>query len=145
MPLTYSIDPTDRLVRLHYDGSPTYREAVVLILAILSDPDFRAGYDLLADRRGVPAPTAAYVRNLLAFAKRHHLLGESRFALVVDSQASFGMARMGQIIGEGEPTPIMIFDDLAAAEDWLGVGSRLKDDAARTPSEDTQAQPPIVE
>jgi hypothetical protein len=121
MPVSYSIDTSARLVRLHYDGSPTYREAVVLIISILSDPDFRPGFDIIADRRGVPAPTSQYVRSLLEFAYRHRLLGESRFALVVDTAASFGMARMAQLIGDGEPTPIRIFIDLAEAEAWLGV------------------------
>jgi hypothetical protein len=43
MPATYSIDPTARLVRLHYVGVPTLTEATTLLLAILADPQFRTG------------------------------------------------------------------------------------------------------
>jgi hypothetical protein len=145
MPVSYSIDPAARLVRLHYDGSPTYREAVLLILGILSDADFRPGFDILADRRGIPAPTPQYVRSLIEFAKRHHLLGESRFALVVDSPASFGMARMGQHIGDGLPTPIMIFEDLAEAEAWLGGGGRAETERASKSGEDARNPRPFAD
>jgi hypothetical protein len=43
MPVTYSIDPTARLVQLHYDGDPTLTEVTRLLLTILADPPIRTG------------------------------------------------------------------------------------------------------
>jgi hypothetical protein len=133
MPLTYSIDPTARLVRLHYDGDPTLREATSVLLSVLADSEFRTGYAILADRRSLPAPSANYVRGLASFAKSIGLLGAARIAVVVQSTAAFGMARMGQLMVDGESAPLRIFTELAEAERWLGVGSSSDEDQSVPP------------
>jgi hypothetical protein len=133
MPVTYSIDPTARLVRLHYDGVPTITEATTVLLSVLADPEFRKGFVVLADRRGLPPASTQYVRRLASFAKAVGLLGTTRIAVVVDSTAAFGMARMGQLMVDGESAPLRIFTDIAEAETWLGVGSSPEEDQAAPP------------
>jgi hypothetical protein len=136
MPVTYSIDPKAQLVRLHYDGEPTLREATSVLLSILADPKFRKGFAVLADRRGLPVPSTAYVRRLASFARSVHLLAEMRVAVVVDSTAAFGMARMGQLMVDGESAPLGIFTDISEAESWLGVTHGPEDEGPTARSEE---------
>jgi hypothetical protein len=122
MTITYSIDTTAGLVRLRYHENPTFSEWEATMLAVLDDPDFRPGFGILADRRGVPAPSSDYVRSTLDFSRAHPALSYSRFAIVVDGLAAFGMGRMGQILGDDLPGPISVFNGPVEAEEWLRQG-----------------------
>jgi hypothetical protein len=123
MSITYSVDATAGIVRLRYHSKPTIAEWEATMLAVLDDPEFRPGFGILADRRGVPAPSSDYVRSTLEFGRSHPVLSFSRFALVVDTPAAFGMGRMGQILGDDLPGAIAVFKSYDDAEAWLREGN----------------------
>ena len=121
MPVTYSISEAERLVRFHYHGAaPTFAEWRAATEAAMADPEYRPGFDFLADRRGVAAQSVEFVRNVVEFdrARQQEFVG-SRLALVVDTAASYGMSRMLQALTDGLPFRVAIFHDLEAAEAWL--------------------------
>jgi hypothetical protein len=70
----------------------------------------------LVDRRQAAPPTTEFVHVAT--------IGQVRVAVVVDSDASFGMARMSQLLAEAQTPGITIraFRSYAEAERWLGTG-----------------------
>jgi hypothetical protein len=120
MGIRYEIDAAGRLVRLRYEGAPTFEEWAGVMLDVFQAPGYEPGFDFLADRRAVSAPTKEYLQQVVAFAQAHESrLAGSRWAMVVATPAGFGMARMGQVLLGDLPTTMRIFTDMAAAEAWL--------------------------
>lgn len=121
MPLTYTIDPDARLVTLHYEEHPTIEQWKQAMLRVFADPRYRPGFAFLGDRRAVKeAPDRDYIRETIAFGEEHRAeLQGARWATLVSTPASYGMARMGQALGAEGPTELGAFTDLAAALRWL--------------------------
>ena len=120
-PIRYSIDSEARIVTLLYAAHPTIEQWQAAMLAIFADPRYRPGFAFLADRRAAStAPDRAYIEGTIAFGEAHAAqLKGARWATLVATPASYGMARMGQSRGEGGPVDLGAFTDLAAAMRWL--------------------------
>ena len=121
--LSYSIDSAAGLVRLVYQGGPSFDEWERTMQAALTDPAYQPGFPFLVDRRsGEPASTD-YVRRVVDFLYLHEdQLARSRWAIVAPSPASYGMARMKQAMAGRLAMPIEVFMELGEAERWLGQG-----------------------
>ena len=121
MPVTYSVDPSGALVRLRYDGTPTYAEWAEAMRALLAEPAYVPGIGFLVDRRDVAAPDTEFVEGVLEFIRAHReRFTGSRWATVTGhGGAAFGMARMAQVLGESLPITSELFQDISAAEAWL--------------------------
>ena len=118
--LSYSIDLAASVVRLVYNGGPSFEEWERTMWAALADPAYRRGFFFLVDRRFDEPTSTDFVRRVVDFLSLNEPeLAESRWAIVVSSPASYGMARMKQAFGGGLPMPIEVFRDLGEAEQWL--------------------------
>ncbi|MEO8449253.1 MAG: hypothetical protein ABI647_05650 [Gemmatimonadota bacterium] len=122
MPLGYTINRNNGYVLVVYRGNPTIAQWTAVMRRALSDPAYQTGFGFLLDRRLAKGPpTTPFVRATLAFSEANRArLGASRWAVVVTDAASFGMARMGQILAEHQQ--IGAFTDMASAEAWLRGG-----------------------
>lgn len=56
-----------------------------------------------------------------------HATTANRGALLVDGSTLYGLSRMFQLLMDGFPTKIGIFQDEAAAMDWVGGGARSEE------------------
>jgi len=119
----YSIDPVTDVIEFDFTGSPSFEEWAATINAVLSDQSFHLEYGFLSDRRGIAdIPTTEYVRSVIRFLRgRCAAIGVRRWAILVSKgdQASYGMARMAQQLGNDLPFPIEVFTDEAKARGWL--------------------------
>lgn len=124
--LSYSIDPASPMVRIVYQGAPSFEEWKRTMQAVLADPAYQRGFSFLVDRRCDEPASTDYVRRVVDFLSLNQIeLAESRWAIVASSPASYGMARMKQALGARVAIPIQVFMDLGEAERWLrreGVG-----------------------
>jgi hypothetical protein len=84
----------------------------------IGGPPFR----LLVDRRYCQAPPTFFVRQMSAFLRQHHdRLRGGAIAIVARDTQSAGVARMTELILEGQQLPCAIraFRDWDEAEHWL--------------------------
>jgi hypothetical protein len=119
MPLGYAINRGKRYVLLLYRGNPSAEEWTNAVGRALMDPAYLPGYGFLLDRRKATGPpTTEFIRAVVAFSEAHRaVLADSRWAVVVGDAASFGMARMGQMLAVD--LEIEVFTDMTEAEAWL--------------------------
>ena len=121
MPITHSIDATQRIVTLVYASEPDFAQWRDAMEAVFADPDFRPGMSFLADRRAVSTPPdREYLRSLSKFANRQgERLHDSRFAALVTTPEAYGMVPIGQTFVEGDSIEVAVFLDEEAARKWL--------------------------
>ena len=120
MPLSYSIDLDRCRVIVVATSQPTPQEFTALMEAVLADPAFQRGFDLLWDRRSYAAiPEREYIMTIVEWWGQYlPRLGGSRIANVVphEEPAIYGMARMAELMGRGE---LHAFSDFDEAVRWL--------------------------
>ena len=122
MPISYRIDPSRQLILTHAWGILTDADLLAHKERLLLDPAFDAGMPELSDVRGIQRldVTAAGVRAMI-----DHDMGHSaqraghRLALVLPTDAAFGMARMYQLMGKQEEDSVGVFRTIEEAEAWL--------------------------
>jgi len=108
------------MVRLVYQGGPSFEEWERTMRAVLADPAYQRGFPFLVDRRFDEPTSRDTLRRVIHFLSLNEAeLAESRWAIVVSSLASYGMARMKQGLGGDLPMPIQVFMDMGEAERWL--------------------------
>jgi hypothetical protein len=128
MSILTTVDVARRLVTMRYEGaSPTAQEWAASLLEVFKAPGYEPGFAFLVDRRGVPSPTADWVRFTVSFRERHAAqIAGSRWAVVVSDPANFGMGRMGEILLEIQGVTQATFKSMEEAELWLLRGIRPK-------------------
>lgn len=122
MSLSYTIMPERCRVLVTVTAKPTIDEFVGIHEAILADPRFQPGMDILWDRSAYhEAPETDYIRAVIAYWKANQpRLGGGYVATVVPEgvPAAYGMARMAETLGrpDGE---LRAFNDFDEAMRWL--------------------------
>lgn len=127
MPISYTIDRQRNLVLTTATGVLTDEELLDHKRELIADPEFEPGMKELSDVRGIERldVSPAGVRRLVALDQEHvDRLGQDyRLAIVAPADASFGTARMYQMLTEANVENIGVFRDMDEAKDWLGVAS----------------------
>lgn len=119
MAVTYSIDGPARTVVVDLSAEASAAQLGGALGRLLDDPGFRPGFSLLIDGRSAPHPDTRCVRRFVQLLEEHQArLSGARIALVAPDPASFGMARMAQILAERLPLRVVPFRELAGARDW---------------------------
>ena len=118
--LTYRIDPSTRTV--YFEGpAPTdpvdFQDA---LRAALADPAFRPGFGFLRDRRGHAIPSVEIVRAGAKAIAATPGMPTSKWAIVVDPGADYGMMRMLQLSTDGTWVEVALFHEPEEAKRWLG-------------------------
>lgn len=121
MPVSYSIDPTARLVQFVVSGEFESADIMTLLRSVAADPKFEQGFDFLSDNRQVTRPiTTEQVRLMTSFvAHGPPIFVGARAAFVTASAASFGMIRMFASLAEDIALDARAFDNIEAARAWL--------------------------
>lgn len=121
MAITHTIDPTRRIVTLHYAGDPDLEQWCAGVEAAFADPAFQPGMNFLADRRAIPhPPDREYLRGIMKFVNRQGARVEgTRWAVLIATPESYGMVPVGHTVMEGDSIEVGVFIDEAAAHKWL--------------------------
>lgn len=120
MPVTYELDGSTIALRMIGDYEPSDVRA-----ALLAALDAAGGvvtgllFDIRASR-AIPRRTASDVRAMGQFLGDHAQRFGRRLALLVDSDAAFGLMRLGSVGLEQQGVDSCVFRDAAEAERWLG-------------------------
>jgi hypothetical protein len=121
MPVEYRIDQEHSLVRLEVSDPLDLEQIAETVRRLLTEPGLRAGLSLLSDHSKLEfIATTALVRSmpplLIQLGQR---LGPFRCAVVVPRDASYGMARIAEVVTEASPAEVRAFRSLEEAETWL--------------------------
>ena len=120
MPITYTIDPEQKLVFTRIWGAATEDEVAEHNKSLRTDPRFDPHYRQLVDMSGVTAILVS-TKVIEETAHDQYFAPGVRRAFVASDDAAFGMARMFALHAEGLGQTIQVFRDRAAAEAWLGL------------------------
>lgn len=101
MPIQYRIDPDQELVWVRMEGIVAGDDFEEYRRRLEGDPLYSPGLRRLFDLRGVPAPSTAQIRGLVEIIAKCALPTPARRAILVDSDVSFGMYRMMEMLLEG--------------------------------------------
>jgi hypothetical protein len=124
MSINWSIESHNNMffVRVVYEPEPPNLQMwIQTIQEIIKDEHYHPGMGFILDRRGVSeVASPEEVKAALDYIKYHQQIFKgSRWGVLQGNMASYGMARMGQILSVGMPIEVDIFDDLEQAKDWL--------------------------
>jgi hypothetical protein len=117
MPFSWEIDQEAGIVSVFVHGRITPEEALEAFDAIVGDPEFRPGIDVLSDHRGLETVLGAdFVRAFMFRVQQAGpLLQGSHVAFVESGEARYGMARMTSILAESSPVELCAFQDIDEA------------------------------
>ena len=121
MAITYRIDAGERIVYLATRGESNFAEWRDAMLAALSDPAYRRGFNFLSDRsEETDVPDPEFTRAAAQFVRQHRRdLGGARWAAVSASDAVFGMQRLFISLSAATGVTVRAFRDHEAARRWL--------------------------
>jgi hypothetical protein len=111
------------LVYLESDEAATFEEWRGAIDCAWADPAFRPGMGIIHDWRKLRnvLPSAEVVKRSEYLAHNAARFGRTRWALVVDNNAGFGMGRMAETL-TGSGAALRVFRDPVEAEAWAPGG-----------------------
>jgi hypothetical protein len=119
MPLSYAIDPTQRLVTI----SGEYADAdewARLLNDVLRDPMREAGFGFLRDLRGATKPVdAATVVQIVAVVRRLWPLLQPTRAAILTPHRLDAAAFVAQALSESQQLPLRVFQSFDEAIAWL--------------------------
>ena len=118
MPASYSIDAERELVISRIWGAPTDDEILAHGRRLRDDPDFRPDFRQLLDMTGLEEIRISSQKVRQASRDQFFVPGVRR-ALVAQTDAAFGMARMYALASEAEGQNIEVFREFTAATAWL--------------------------
>ena len=120
MPIRYQIDESHSLVRLEPSDPLDSEQILETVHRLLSDPALRPGLNIISDHSKLDfTATADVVKSIPALlVELAERLGPFRCALVVPSDASYGMARMAEFLTGDVDAEVLAFRSLEEAEAW---------------------------
>ena len=117
--------PQHARVRIQtFSGAISAEEYVASMRALVGSDRFDPSMDALVDLRGVTSTTvrAEHVRAVRDLMASPQVRAPRKVAFVVGNAVTLGYARAYQMLMEGGPEEIEIFEDLQEARGWLGLG-----------------------
>lgn len=120
MPASYRIDHDPRVVLFLLEGTVTDDELAQNLARVMADPDFDPEMRQLVDARRITSVevTSAGIREM---AQQLPFTRESRMALVVSTDAAYGVARMFQNLVDHGGEQMLVVRDMCEAARWLGL------------------------
>jgi hypothetical protein len=110
-------------------------ELVATLDELVRLPGFREGLCLVVDFRGSTTPLSAdELRHLASYAGHTDAQwGSTKWALLVSSDETFGLARMFMAHTVAHQVTTHVFRTVGEADGWLGIGVDMDEILARTP------------
>ena len=122
MPLTYTIDPTQRVITIlgEYADADEWK---TLLARVLNDPRRQPGFGFLRDLRGASTPVSAdTVVGIMEVVRRFWpLLQPSRAAVLTPRDADTA-ALTAHAIADASDIPLRVFNAYEDALEWLCGG-----------------------
>lgn len=120
MPLSYEIDAEARLVVLACGNTSLERWRDVM-MAVFADARYQPGFSVFVDCRSATlAPSTNEVQGVIGFIRSHRaMLGQGRWAVIVEQPAGYGMARMAEAIAGVSSIELRAFRTPDEAHAWL--------------------------
>jgi hypothetical protein len=127
VPVEVRIDVERGVVIRRAWGEVTVNELTESFSKVLQDPDYRSGMPSLSDLRDLKVtgftPT---IRGIAEFIeRRREQTGAARAAVVVSSEAAYGLLRMLQALTHKSPMEIRPFRKMEEALEWLGLDADI--------------------
>jgi hypothetical protein len=120
LPASYTIDTDRKLVVTRIWGAPTEDDIYDHGQRLRNDPQFRPDFRQLVDMSELTEIRVG--SGVIRDASRNQFFAPGvKRAVVANSDASFGMARMYAIASENQGQTIEVFRDINAARAWLGI------------------------
>ncbi len=121
MPVTYTIDTKERVIRTRCIGMVTFAEVAEHFQALARDPACAEGLDVLLDVSEVNSlPDASQIRAVALELKKIQKNGKfGACAIVAPRDAIFGMLRMFEVMAQEYFRVICVFRASSDAEAWL--------------------------
>ena len=120
LPASYIIDTDRKLVITRIWGAATEDEIFDHGQRLRNDPQFQPDFRQLVDMSELTEIRVG--SGLIRNASRNQFFAPGvRRAVVANSEAAFGMARMYAIASEEAGQTIQVFRDLSAAKAWLDI------------------------
>ena len=122
--MTYRIDPEAKLVHMIGSGRLTDEEMLACVVALRSDPGLVPDAVVLSDMRAITMGFSSQgVRKMLdIMVDTADRRAETKGAVVVGNDVTFGMARMMSLMADERVSPVFrVFRDLDSACEWLGI------------------------
>ncbi len=120
MPLEYEIDDKLDLIYVYASGKLQVDEYRDFFERLRDDPRRRRSMHMLSDYRQIELSASAEdVRTIASLMGSSQLFRECRNAVIASQAASFGLARMFEMLTEPSGIEIRTFDTPAAAISWL--------------------------
>ncbi|MBE7464433.1 MAG: hypothetical protein HS116_13225 [Planctomycetes bacterium] len=121
MPIRYTLHAAASFAHLTAEGPINYKELSAAIRKLLEEPDFKPGIQIIGDFRTAELEVGSTeLWNLLyllqAFPER---VERTRWALLAQAPATFGLLRMLSSYGERLHVKIGVFRTLESAREWL--------------------------
>ena len=121
MPVSYRIDPAQKIVYTTFEGEVTDQQFLRHTQEIESDPEIDGSFVELihADTSSMEGVTSSGVR-----AAADVLRGSTairKIGIVASQEVEFGLARMVVLLTEESPIEIQVFRAQADARSWLGI------------------------
>jgi len=123
MPVTYEFDGC--IVAMRLRGVYETADVRDALRGALDDPRCPRAAGLLFDMRGsrsITQRSATEVRTMAQFIAAHAERFGRRLALLADTDAAFGLMRLGAVTVEQQGVEASVFRNAAQAAEWLGAG-----------------------
>jgi len=120
MPISYTIDPINRLVTTRLWGVSTEDEVRRHNMQLRTDPEFNPDYRQLADMTELTESRVSVNMINEQSADQFFNPGTPR-AFVAPIDAVFGIARKFALQSEAHGQTIQVFRDMESAKQWLGL------------------------
>ena len=121
MPVSYRIDPAQKVVYTAFEGEVTDQEFVRHARKLGSDPEIDGSFVELirADTSSMVGVTGSGLHEIADALKVSTAV--RKIGIVASREVEFGLARMVESLAHGSPIEIQVFRELADASSWLGI------------------------
>ena len=121
MPIQISIDSAHKRIHANLSGVVSFAEMANAINSVVDDPLFFSGMNILSDHTDREKPISTSTARALAthIEKLKERFSNSRWAVVTNKEASYGMMRMLSVFLEKIPMELHVFYSKEEADVWL--------------------------
>ncbi len=121
MPINYKYDEIKNILFGSIEGRVTIEDLRRALVGITESGDYPADVRALWDLRKLDFTLidSKFGEQLVALRKRNTKRGNARIAIIAETDLSFGMSRMYEMLSDGLPQQIMVFRDYSRGEAWL--------------------------
>jgi hypothetical protein len=117
--LSYRIDSVSGIVEIEGPTAQDLQAFKTFFAGVIADPQYRQGFGFLRHGRGMNAPQTEILRRAVDYLTRVPGVPSSRWAIVVETPADYGMMRMAETLSSGAAVEVRIFWALEEARRWL--------------------------